>query len=128
MDGPGSVGPDMLPYSAAGPSSRSGSYVGPPASAPFGGLSHPLGGAGMVGGTQGSGEVPNNGDFAMTLASPGSGPGVVIRSASRSDSGAAPLGLHLCTLYTACCMSAGESLAVDGTYFAFFLAPPWYLY
>ena len=89
MDGPSSVGPDMLSYNGAGPTSRSGSYVAPPASAPFGGLSHPLGGAGMVGATQGSGEAPTNGDFAMTLAGPGSGPGVIIRSASRSDSGGA---------------------------------------
>ena len=97
MDGPGSVVPDGLPYSAAGASSRSGSFVGPPTSAPFGGLSHPLGGGGMVGGNQGTGEAANNngGDFAMTLASPGSGPGVVIRSASRSDSGAV-LRLHTC--------------------------------
>ena len=89
MDGPGSIGPDLVPYSATVPSSRSGSFVAPPASAGFGGLTHPLAGGGLVGGTQASGEVPNNGgDFAMTLASPGSGPGVVIRSASRSDSGA----------------------------------------
>ena len=89
MDGPGSAGPDVVPYSATGLSTQSGSYVPPPASAAFGTLSHPLAGAGMVGGPQASGEAANNAsDFTLAMTSPGSGPGVVIRSASRSDSGA----------------------------------------
>ena len=91
MDGSGSPVPDGMPFSPGMPSSRSGSVVAPPSSVAFSGMTHQLGGAARL--PQASDDAGANlsNDFSLTLAAPGSGPGVIIRSASRSDSGAASL-------------------------------------
>ena len=93
MDGSGSPVPDGLSFSPGLPSTRSGSFAAPPAPAAFSGLAHPLAGTSrLAGGAQASEDGgPNiSSDFALSLAAPGSGPGVMIRSASRSDSGTTP--------------------------------------